>query len=134
MMSSINQHGLARILILDAATCAAMGLLLLLLAAPVAELTAIPATLLFWAGAVLIPVAGYMALVARLGAGNPLAVGLVIVGNLGWVVASLALFALIAPNGVGAALIAGQALVVALLAWLEFREWHRAVTRRHATA
>jgi hypothetical protein len=132
MMSSINHHGLARIL--DAATCAAMGLLLLLLAAPVAELTAIPATLLFWAGAVLIPVAGYMALVARLGAGNPLAVGLVIVGNLGWVVASLALFALIAPNGVGAALIAGQALVVALLAWLEFREWHRAVTRRHATA
>jgi hypothetical protein len=133
-MSSTENRDLARILILDAATCAAMGLLLLLLAGPVAGLTAIPAQLLFWAGAVLIPIAAYMTIVARAATGNSLAVWLVIVGNLGWVAASLVLFALIAPNGLGVLLIAGQALVVALLAWLEVRAWRGVAARSRAAA
>jgi hypothetical protein len=133
-MFSANHRNLARLLMLDAATCAAMGLLLVPLAGPLAGLTALPEPLVFWAGAVLIPIAVYMALVARFGSGNPLAVWLVIAGNLGWVGASLGLFGLIAPNGLGVALILGQAIVVALLAWLELRAWQDSVAQRHAGA
>jgi hypothetical protein len=132
-MSSTKNRDLARILILDAGTCAAMGLLLILFCGPVSGLTAVPAPLLLWAGAALIPIAIYMALVARSGTGSPLAVVLVIAGNLGWVAASLALFGMISPNGLGVALIAGQALVVALLAWLELRAW-RSVAAQHRAA
>jgi hypothetical protein len=122
-MTPFDARGLARILTLDAATCAAMGLLLVLASGPIAGLTAIPAGLLFAAGALLLPIAAYMALVARAGTGNAALVWLVILGNVGWVVASLALFGFIAPNGLGVTLILGQALVVALLAWLEGTAW-----------
>lgn len=124
---------LARILMLDAATCGLMGLLLVLAAGPVAGLTAIPAALLFYAGALLIPIALYMVVVARIGTANALAVWLVILGNVGWVVASLGLFAVVAPNGIGVAFILAQALVVAALAWLEHSTW-RAGTARHPSA
>ena len=133
-MTTTDHRGLARILNLDAATCAAMGLLLLLAAQPIAGITAIPATLLIWAGALLIPIAIYMGLVARTGTGSALAVWLIILGNLGWVAASLALFGFIAPNGLGTALILAQALVVAALAWLEYRAWRATSASHRATA
>jgi hypothetical protein len=133
-MTTYHSRGLARILNLDAATCAAMGMLLLLAAGPIAGITAIPVMVLFWAGALLIPIAVYMALVARAGTASALAVWLVILGNLGWIAASLALFGLIAPNGTGTALILAQALVVGVLAWLEFRAWRDVSSRNHATA
>ncbi|MGL4234756.1 hypothetical protein [Tabrizicola sp.] len=133
-MTNSDHGGLARILNFDALTCAAMGLFLLLGSGPIAGITAIPATLLFYAGAILIPIAIYMALVARAGTGSPLAVWLVILGNLGWVVASVALFGVIAPNGLGVALILGQAAVVGLLAWLEYRAWRGISARARVTA
>jgi hypothetical protein len=133
-MTSSDHRRLARILTLDAATCAAMGLLLLLAAGPIAGITTLPATLLIWAGALLIPIAVYMAVVARIGTGSTLAVWLVILGNLGWVGASLALFGIIAPNGLGTLLILAQALVVGLLAWLEYRAWRGTSARDRATA
>lgn len=126
--------GLARILLVDAATCAAMALLLLLAAGPVAGLTAIPAPLLIFAGVALVPVALFMAAVARIGTGTPLAVWLVILGNAGWVAASLGLFAFIAPNGLGTAFILAQAAVVARLAWLEHAAWRAAGGRRPSAA
>jgi hypothetical protein len=122
-MKTTDHPGLARILNLDAATCAAMGLLLVLGAQPIAGITAIPATLLFWAGALLIPIALYMVVVARAGTGSALAVWLVILGNLGWIAASLALVGFIAPNGLGTALILAQAVVVTALALLEYQAW-----------
>lgn len=118
-----SQTALGRILALDALTCTAMGLLLLAASGPIAGLTALPPSLLFYAGALLIPIAIYMAQVARKGTDNGLAVGLVILGNIGWVVASLALFAFIAPNALGVAFIMAQAAVVGLLAWLEYTSW-----------
>lgn len=132
MMMSDNR-GLARILTLDAATCAAMGLLLTLASGPISGITAIPATLLFYAGALLIPIAIYMALVARSGTGSALAVWIVILGNLGWVLASLGIFSVIAPNGLGITLVLGQALVVGVLAWLEYRAWRGVGDRNRAT-
>jgi glucose uptake protein GlcU len=128
------QNTLGRILTLDALTCAAMGLLLLVVPGPVAGLTAIPAALLFYAGAVLIPIAIYMAAVARIGTCNAPMVWLVIIGNIGWIAASLALFAFIAPNGIGTAFILAQASVVGLLAWLEVSAWRSANTDDSLTA
>jgi hypothetical protein len=118
-----SQTALGRILNLDALTCAAMGLLLLVASGPIAGLTALPPSLLFYAGALLIPIAIYMALVARKGTESGLAVWLVILGNFGWVLASLALFAFISPNALGIAFVLAQAAVVALLAWLEYITW-----------
>jgi hypothetical protein len=109
------------LLTLDATTCAIMGSALMLTAQPIAALTAIPAALLFRAGALLIPIAAFMALTAR---GRPVsrpAAAFVIIGNVGWVLASLLLPALglIAPNALGWLLLIGQAAVVSILAWLE---------------
>lgn len=134
MTTRIARLGLGRLLTLDAATCAAMGILLLLGAGPIAGLTALPATLLFYAGLALIPVALFMAAVARFGTGNPVAVWLVILGNFGWVGASLALFAFVAPNGMGTAFILLQALVVAALAYAEQAAWRGDTARQPAAA
>jgi hypothetical protein len=133
MTTNDARQPLGRILLIDAATCAAMGGLLILGAGPIAGLTAMPEPLLFWAGVLLIPVAAYMALVARRATDSGAAVWLAILGNLGWVAASLALFAFVAPNALGAILVLGQAAVVAALAWAEFTAWRGAGTDR-ATA
>jgi hypothetical protein len=132
MTSHEPRSGLARILVLDAATCAAMGLLLLVASSPLAGLTGIPAPLLLYAGLALIPIALYMAAVARVATGNALAVWLVVLGNIGWALASLGLFAVISPNILGTAFILAQAAVVAALAWAELAAW-RAGGARQAT-
>jgi hypothetical protein len=122
MTNSNNLLSLKSLLALDAATCAAMGALLLLGSTPIAELTQIPASLLFWAGASLIPIAAFMAISSRTTPVPGWAVTLVVLGNLSWVAASIFLPAagLIAPNSLGWAFLIGQAGVVAILAKLEF--------------
>lgn len=112
---------LASILKLDAATCAAMGGLLALAAGPVAQITEIPATLLFWAGLALFPVAAFMAFCGYASRVPGWALFTIIAGNALWVIASLALplFGFIAPNAFGWVVLIGQAAVVAILAWLE---------------
>ena len=129
-----SQTALGRILGLDALTCAAMGLLLLAASGPVARLTDLPPSLLFYAGALLIPIAIYMAIVARYGTSSSLAVWSVILGNMGWVLVSLALFVFIAPNAIGVAFILAQAAVVGLLAWLEYLTWRMATARQSSAA
>lgn len=117
------RRGLGRIILFDVASCAAMGLLLTLGAGTVARLTATPAMLLFQAGVYLLLVALYALLVALRGTGSPSLVWLLILGNIVWVLASFRLFAFVSPIMFGAALILAQALVVALLAWLEHAAW-----------
>ena len=80
---------LNKILAFDALTCALMGALLILFAPALAAWLGLPRDLLFYAGWLLIPVALFMALLAR---GTPPWMGgvwLVILGNAGWVLASL---------------------------------------------
>jgi hypothetical protein len=118
-----NKHSsLKPLLALDAATCAAMGVVLLLGSTPVAGVTEIPADLLFWAGASLIPIAAFMAIFSRTTPVPGWAAMLAVLGNFSWVAASIFLPAagLIAPNALGWAFIVGQAGVVAILAKLEF--------------
>ncbi|MGQ7792872.1 hypothetical protein ACUN0C_10730 [Faunimonas sp. B44] len=112
---------LQAILLLDAASCAAMGLALVVLASPLGAFAAIPERLLFWSGCVLLPVAGVIAIVAlRPGAGAGARV--VILANAAWVIASMALLVgdWFVPNGFGVALILGQAGFVAVLTALEW--------------
>jgi hypothetical protein len=121
-MTISKLSSLKPLLAFDAATCAAMGALLLLGSAPIAELTQIPTSLLFWAGASLIPIAAFMAISSRTTPVPDWAAALVVLGNLSWVAASIFLPAvgLIAPNPLGWAFLVGQAGVVAILAKLEF--------------
>jgi len=122
---------LRNLLLLDAATCTVMGAVLMLAASPLAALTAVPATLLFYAGAVLLPIAAFMAVVAVRALDSHPAVWLIILGNGLWVIASLWLMAggWIVPAPLGQAFIAAQALAVAAIAVLEY-----AALRRTASA
>lgn len=112
---------LPRLLLVDAASCAALGALLALVPTPVAGLTALPPALLLGAGLSLLPVAAFIAWVATRTPVPVAGVRVVVAGNLLWVAASLVLLVSgwIAPNALGTAFVAGQALVVALLAGLE---------------
>ncbi|MGF1629030.1 MAG: hypothetical protein ACFCUT_06135 [Kiloniellaceae bacterium] len=121
MTTKLPHLSLRSLLLLDAATCAAAGLALPLGAEAVAGLTALPVGLLRYAGLSLLPVAAFMALVALRPELQRTGTRLVILGNAAWAVASLALLlsGWVAPNGLGIALVAGQALAVAALAVLE---------------
>ena len=126
MSTSRNSYPLRTLLLVDAATCVVMGAVLISGSALIATLTAIPSALLLYAGFVLFPIAAFMAAVAsqawRAG------VWLVIAGNVMWVAGSLWLMVggWIAPNVLGYAFIAAQALAVALLAALEHVALRRA--------
>lgn len=120
-MPSQSNASLKTILLLDAATCLLMGVLLTAASGFVAGLTALPQTLLFYAGALLIPIGLFMAATALWWLSSAGAVWLIIAGNAGWVVASLILLAVVTANGLGIAFVLAQALVVAVLAWIEYR-------------
>ncbi|HET6467074.1 MAG TPA: hypothetical protein VFG43_01730 [Geminicoccaceae bacterium] len=116
-------RSLRSIVLVDAATCAAMGALLVLGHAGIAQITRIPSPLLWYAGLALFPIAAFMAAVATRTAPPPAAVRLIVLGNVLWVAGSLLLLVggWIAPNGLGRAFVLGQALVVAALAGLEHK-------------
>jgi len=125
-MSPIQSNNtLQNVLLLDAATCVATGALMAFGSNFVAGLTGIPAPLLYWAGLILFPIAALM-IYAGLQATPPRPiVWLIVLGNIGWVIASLGVFAFIAPNALGYIFILAQAAVVAVLALLE----HNALQR-----
>jgi hypothetical protein len=118
---SVKAFSLRNVLLIDAVTCALTGALLIFGARILAQLTAIPSALLFCAGAILIPVAAFMALTAIRSTLSPFGVWVIIAGNALWVVASVGLMIgpWIAPNVLGYAFVAGQAVVVAVLTKFE---------------
>lgn len=111
---------LPRLLGLDALTCGGFGLLLLAASGPIGALTGLPGGLLFWVGLALLPVAGFMAWAARQASPPAWATALVVWGNLGWVVASVAVL-FVYGNPLGVAFVLAQAAAVAVLALLEWR-------------
>lgn len=129
---SIEKHrpALQTVLKFDAATCILMAALLILASRLVAGMTAIPAPLLFWAGMILLPVSGVMAILSLSTNVPAWAVRLVVGGNIAWVLASLLLpvFGAFSPNGLGWVFVLVQAAVVAAFAWLEW------ITARHPAA
>jgi hypothetical protein len=111
---------LRRVLLVDAASCVGMGLFLTLLAVPLAPLLGLPQELLLYAGLALLPTAGFMAWVGTREPVPPAGAWLVIVGNLLWVAASLFLLVLVSATALGYAFVIGQAIVVGVLAELEY--------------
>ena len=111
---------LRRVLYVDTATCVATGALMTLDAAPLSTLLGLPAALLFWSGLSLFPIAAFMLWVAtRRDIPRPGA-WLVIAGNAGWVAGSALVLVATAPTALGYAFVIAQAVVVALLAELEY--------------
>jgi hypothetical protein len=116
-----------RILYFDAATCLAMGLALVLFAQPLAPLLGLPVLLLEIAGALLLPIGGFIAWVASASGFLRTGAWLVIAGNAAWVLASfyLLLSGAVAPKPLGYAFVLVQALAVALIAALEYASVRR---------
>jgi hypothetical protein len=116
-----KMFSLRNVVLADAATCLLTGTLLTFGARFLAHLTAIPVTVLLYAGISLIPVAAFMAVTATRAALPALGVWVIIAGNALWVAASVGLMIgpWIAPNALGYAFIAAQAVAVAVLTKLE---------------
>jgi hypothetical protein len=121
-MISRSANFLRSVLLVDAATCVASGVLMTLGSGPIASVTAIPPALLLYAGLSLFPIAAFMAVTATRPVIPRLAVWLIIDGNVLWVAGSLWLMvgSTIAPTALGHAFIGAQALAVAVLAALEY--------------
>lgn len=115
----MTRHNMLRpVLFFDAATCLAMGGLLVAAAAPIAGLTDLPVSLLREAGILLFPSALFVLWAARQSGGWP--VQAVAWANLAWVAASFAAIVWTAPNAFGIAFVAAQALAVGGIAALQF--------------
>ena len=113
---------LRTVLKLDCISCLGMAALLVPGAAMLAGPLGIPASILGAAGLALIPIGLFIGWLGIRGEGPAALVRLVIFGNLGWVAASLVLVAALRSIlPLGAAFIIGQALVVLVLAILEWR-------------
>lgn len=113
---------LRTVLLIDAATCAATGALMVLGSGIIGRLTNVPPDLLLYAGFSLFPIAAFIALVATRERLSLPAVWFVVLGNVMWVVGSLWLIfgGSITPNALGYAFIGAQAAAVAVLAELEY--------------
>lgn len=100
-------------------TLGGMGLILVAFAGRLSVLTGLPDSLLLGAGLALFPVAVLMALTAV--RGWNWAVPLVLWGNAGWILASVALLPVFRPSAFGTAFVVVQAAVVLALVTLEWR-------------
>jgi hypothetical protein len=110
------------VLLADAAASGATGLLVLIGGSFLEGLLGVPATLLREAGLILLP---YVAFVAYIGTRESLArpaIWAIIICNALWAGASvlLAMGQWIAPTTLGYAFVIGQAVIVALLAGLQY--------------
>lgn len=112
---------LRRILFLDATVSGAAGLLMALGAGPLGAALLVPPDLLRYAGFICIAFAALLAALGRADALPRGAVLAVIVGNVAWVLASVAVLFVdgVRPNPLGHAFILGQAAAVAVLAELQ---------------
>jgi hypothetical protein len=128
MTNYIRSLSLPRLINLDALACSIMGAGLIAASAPISSWTTLPSPLLLWAGMLLLPVAAFMAVCARLRSVPKWAAKFIVLGNCGWVIASFALpsAGFISPNPLGWLLLGGQAGFVAVLAVAEFRATERA--------
>lgn len=119
---------LRRILALDSASCAAMGLMMSLAASPLAPLLGLPRGLIFAAGAALLPLAAFIGWLASRPAPPRSLVWLVVLGNLAWTAESFVLLAQQAERitSLGAVFVGGQGLAVLALTLLEFAGLKRA--------
>jgi hypothetical protein len=113
---------LRRVLALDSASCAMIGLLLTLGAEPLSGIFGLGERLLFGAGLLLLPLAAFIAwLASRPAPPSPL-VWVVILGNAAWTAESFLLISTESGRitALGTAFVAAQAVAVLGLSMLEY--------------
>lgn len=112
---------LRKVLIADAATSTAAGLVMIGGADFASPLLGLPAAFLFWAGVSLIPFITLLVMIIRANAAPSGLVTTVIVLNFAWVAGSLfaAFGPMLAPSLIGQVFICAQAAVVLLFAELQ---------------
>lgn len=122
MLTSQPILPLRRTLWLDAIVSGATGLLLLFGATFLVDLFALPEALLRYAGLALVPYVAFVVFVAQRQPVSLTATWVVIVANVLWATASIALLftGWVAPNVLGGGFVLFQALVVAAFAVLQF--------------
>ena len=122
MQSHRSSVFLRRVLAADAVTCFGTGLLMMFGSDGLAEFLGLPATLLRYAGVILIPLAAFLAYLASREALSQTMVWAVIILNVLWTVGSflLVLTGWATPTGVGYAFIIAQAMGVAAFAGMEY--------------
>ncbi len=119
-MPAHNAAALRRALLIDAAASGAMALLLAIGAEALAAPFALPVPLLRWSGVFLVPYTAFLVWLALVASGMRGLVRFVVIGNVGWVVARIALlFGVVSPTPLGAAFVVAQAAAVALFAWMQ---------------
>lgn len=113
---------LRRVLLIDAVSSGGMGVAMILFNALLADVLALPADLISQAGVVLIPFAAFVGYLATRAELSRLAVWSVIALNVVWAIDSFVLLMTgwVSPNALGYAFVIGQAVVVAVLADLEY--------------
>lgn len=117
---------LRRVLALDSASCAAIGLLLSLGAAPLSTLFGLGERLLLGAGLLLLPLAAFIGWLASRPAPPTPLVWLVIVGNVAWTAESFLLIGTVDRiTALGTVFVAVQAVAVLGLALLEYAALRR---------
>ena len=119
---------LRNILAADAAISGAAAILMIVGAPYLSPLLGLPAGLLFWAGVVLVPfVALLLATLRRQSVPRLIMIDIIAVNAL-WVAVSFGLLfsGLVSPNALGIAVVAVQAITVAVLAELQFVGMRRA--------
>ena len=121
-----STHFLRRVLALDSASCAIMGLGMGLGASALAPIFGLPEDLVRIAGLLLLPLAAFIGWLASRAAPAPALVWIVIVGNAAWTAESFALLGQVSPTGLGTAFVSAQALAVLGLAALEYVGLRRA--------
>lgn len=124
MSSSIQSSNLLlrRALMVDAVASGSMGLAFSTASQPLSDLLGFPAPALFWIGLFLVAFAGFLIWLARRPQVPRLLVVAIVLGNLLWVVGSLAILpaGLVELTGLGVAVVLGQAAAVAVFAAVEY--------------
>ncbi len=112
---------LRKVLIADAATSAAAGLLLIGGADLLSGLLGLPSGLLFWSGVALFPFVAALVMVARANAAPAGVIPAIIAINFAWIAGSLfvAFGPIFAPTLIGKVFVCAQAAAVFLLAELQ---------------
>ncbi|NJN35877.1 MAG: hypothetical protein HC794_01060 [Nitrospiraceae bacterium] len=110
---------LKTVLRFDGALCLLMGIALIALRNMISGPTGLSAAFLTWAGILLLPVGLFILVVAAATPPARFGVGLIVVGNALWVLASLVAVGLIGPTGLGTAFVLVQAVGVAIIADVE---------------
>lgn len=118
---------LRRALLFDAGACAASALLVLVAAGWLSPWLGLSETFLRWVAILLLPFVALVLVAVSRPRVIPVLIGSVIIFNVVWVLASVAVLVsgAVSPTNLGVAIVIGQAAMVAGIARLQYLGWRR---------